>query len=235
MRRQRIIAHRGASGYEYENSRAAFRRAIALEADGIELDVHATRDGEFAVYHDDSIPGVGRIALLTAREVRAHRLPNGEGVPLLGEVLELMGERDVWVEVKGMPAAHDRHLLDVLQRGPAPGCYAVHSFDHRIIRRLGEREPSLRRGVLLSAYVLDPVAILKGAGASCLWQEWSQVDEELVAAVHSADCQVIAWTVDEMGDISRLARLGVDGICSNFPDRIRVALGPGGSWGRAEE
>ena len=52
MRRPSVIAHRGASGYEYENSRAAFRRALMLDANGVELDVHTTRDGTLVVHHD---------------------------------------------------------------------------------------------------------------------------------------------------------------------------------------
>ncbi len=225
MHRQRNLAHRGASGYEYENSRAAFRRAIALEADGVELDVHATRDGGFVVHHDPSLPGAGPIALLALDEVRRCRLPNGEAVPTLAEILTIMGPHEVWVEVKSMPAPYDDRLLQVLAEGPHPDRYAVHSFDHRIIRRLGQRRPDLRRGVLLSAYVLDPVAILDGAAASTLWQEQSVVDDELVAAVHDAGCELIAWTVNDPGDISRLIQLGVDGLCGNFPDRIRVELG----------
>ena len=82
MRRTSVIAHRGASGYEYENSRAAFRRAIMLDADGVELDVHATRDGAIVVHHDADLPGVGPIALLTAAEARQVRIRNGETLPL---------------------------------------------------------------------------------------------------------------------------------------------------------
>jgi glycerophosphoryl diester phosphodiesterase len=225
MRRQRNLAHRGASGYEYENSRAAFRRAIALEADGVELDVHATRDGGFVVHHDPAMAGAGPIAWLSLDEVRRCRLPNGEAVPTLAEILVVMGPHEVWVEVKAMPAPYDDRLLQVLADGPHPDRYAVHSFDHRIIRRLGQRRPDLKRGILLSAYVLDPVAILDGAAASTLWQEQSVIDDQLVAAVHDAGYELIAWTVNDPGDISRLVQLGVDGLCGNFPDRIRVELG----------
>ena len=91
-----------------------------------------------------------------------------------------MGDKDVWVEVKGLPGEHDRELLAVLDAGPAPDRYAVHSFDHRIVRRLGEERPELRRGILLSAYLDDPVAAMRAVGATTLWQEWQQVDEELV-------------------------------------------------------
>lgn len=226
LRRPRTIAHRGASGYEYENSRAAFRRAIALDVDGVELDVHATRDGDIVVHHDADLPGIGPIALLSTAEVVAARLWNGEPVPLLSEVLELLDGCEVWVEVKALAPAHDTDLLRVLQSGPGPGKYAVHSFDHRIVRRLGEAAPWLRRGVLLTAYVVDPVGVLEAAGASTLWQAWEQIDEDLVARVHSAGAELIAWTVNEIGDLERLARMGVDGLCGNYPDRIRIATGP---------
>ena len=224
MRRPSVIAHRGASGYEYENSRAAFRRAVMLDADGVELDIHATRDGAIVVHHDAEIPGFGPISLLSRDEARQVRIRNGEPLPLLSEVLELVGNREVYVEVKSIPEAHDRELLEVLDRGPAPSRYAVHSFDHRIVQRLGVRRPELRRGILLSAYLADPVAAMHGVGATTLWQEWQQVDQELVTRLHDAGFSLIAWTVNEIGDLERMARFGVDGLCGNYPDRIRVAI-----------
>ena len=224
MRRTNVIAHRGASGYEYENSRAAFRRAVMLDADGVELDIHATSDGAIVVHHDPELPGVGPIALLTSAEARQVRIRNGEPLPLLQEVLDLVGDHDVWVEVKSLPGAHDQALLEVLDAGPVPHRYAVHSFDHRIVRRLGEERPELARGILLSAYLDDPVAALRAVGATTLWQEWQLVDQALVEAVHAAGCRINAWTVNEVGDLEHLVRLGVDGLCGNYPDRIRVAL-----------
>lgn len=195
-----------------------------LDCNGVELDIHVTRDGTFVVHHDPELPGVGPIAQLTLEEARQVRIRNGETLPLLSEVLELVGEHDVWVEVKGLPPAYDADLLTVLDAGPVPERYAVHSFDHRIVRRLGELRPALRRGILLSAYLDDPVGALHAVGATTLWQEWQLVDQELVRRVHEADAQLIAWTVNEVGDIERLVRLGVDGLCGNYPDRIRVAL-----------
>ena len=195
-----------------------------LDADGVELDVHATRDGAIVVHHDAEIAGFGPIPLLSRAEARQVRIRNGEPLPLLAEVLELVGNREVYVEIKSLPVAHDQELLDVLDRGPAPARYSVHSFDHRIVRRLGDRRPELRRGILLSAYLADPVAAMRGVGATTLWQEWQQVDQELVNRVHDAGFSLIAWTVNEIGDLERMARLGVDGLCGNYPDRIRVAI-----------
>jgi glycerophosphoryl diester phosphodiesterase len=224
MKRPTVIAHRGASGYEYENSRAAFRRALMLDAEAVELDVHTTHDGVLVVHHDADIPGVGPIAQLTVAEARQLRIPNGETLPLLQEVLDLVGDLTVWVEVKGLPPEHDEALLAILAAGPSPKRYAVHSFDHRIVKRLGEARPDLRRGILLNAYLNDPIAALTAVGATVLWQEWQLVDAELVCRVHDAGAELIAWTVNEIGDLERLVRLGVDGLCGNYPDRIRVAL-----------
>jgi glycerophosphoryl diester phosphodiesterase len=226
MRRPSVIAHRGASGYEYENSRAAFRRAVMLDADGVELDIHATLDGGIVVHHDAEIPGEGPIAQLSLVDARRTRIRNGETLPLLAEVLDLVGERDVWVEVKGLPEAHDQRLLDVLDHGPAPERYAIHSFDHRIVYRLGEKRASLRRGILLSSYLRDPIAVMRAVGATTLWQEWQQVDQELVSRMHEAGNRIVAWTVNELADLDRMVRLGVDGLCGNYPDRIRVAIAP---------
>jgi glycerophosphoryl diester phosphodiesterase len=226
MRRPSVIAHRGASGYEYENSRAAFRRAVMLDADGVELDIHATSDGGIVVHHDPDLPGHGAIAQLSLAEARQARIRNGEQLPLLAEVLELVGNRDVWVEVKSLPAAFDQQLLDIIDRGPAPGRYAIHSFDHRIVYRLGQARPALRRGVLLSAYLRDTVSVMRAVGATTLWQEWQLVDQELVNQVHDSGGMVVAWTVNELGDLDRMVRLGVDGLCGNYPDRIRVAIAP---------
>jgi glycerophosphoryl diester phosphodiesterase len=195
-----------------------------LDADGVELDVHATRDGAIVVHHDPEIPGFGAISLLSRAEARQVRIRNGEPLPLLSEVLDLVGDRDVHVEVKSLPEEHDGELLEVLDHGPAPQRYAVHSFDHRIVRRLGVCRPELKRGILLSAYLDDPVAAMRGVGATTLWQEWQQVDQDLVTQLHDAGFAIIAWTVNEIGDMERMARLGVDGLCGNYPDRIRVAI-----------
>lgn len=220
-----VIAHRGASGHAHENSPAAFRQAVALGADGVELDVHATRDGELLVHHDPLVRGVGIIADLPAAAFAGHRLPNGEAIPTLAEALDLLRGLDVWVELKTLPAARDEALLQVLDAGPTPERYAVHAFDHRIIARIGERRPELRRGILLASYLLDTLAVLRGTGADTLWMEAHLIDAPLVEDLHPAGFQIVAWTANDPGEIRRLAALGVDGICGNFPERILAAGG----------
>ncbi|HET7252006.1 MAG TPA: glycerophosphodiester phosphodiesterase [Gemmatimonadales bacterium] len=224
MSRPLVIAHRGASALEYENSLAAFRLAGRLGADGVELDIHATGDGALVVHHDDTIGGV-HIPTATAEAVRAQRLPNGEAPPLLEEALRAIDPRlRVYVEVKTLPPACDAHLIDVLDAGPHPTGYAVHAFDHRLLARLGALRPSLPRGVLSASYPIRPLIPLVDAGAVGFWMDRALVDGELAALLHIAGAQLIAWTVDDAAEMVRLAGLGVDALCTNRPDLGRRTM-----------
>ena len=184
-----VIAHRGASGSEVENSLAAFRAAGPKGADAVELDVHATLD----------------------------------------QALQAAGKLRVFVEIKSVDARFDHRLLAALDRGPNPSGYAIHSFDHRVVQRLGRTRPTLPRGVLSASYPVRPLAPLQDAGAATLWQERSLVDRALVELVHGAGCHLLVWTVDHPADMERLLSLGVDGLCTNLPDvgrRVVDAFAP---------
>jgi glycerophosphoryl diester phosphodiesterase len=217
----RILAHRGASGHRPENSLDAFREALRLGADGVELDVHTTADGALLVRHDGDIPGLGPIHSLSLRFIRESLTSPAAPFPTLAEALQVMEGLEVWVELKGLPPHADDALLATLAAAPAPERCAVHSFDHRIVARLGARLPGLRRGILSTSYPVDPVGPMLAAGARTLWQEWPLIDAELVAAVHRTGGQIIAWTVNDADHARRLAALGVDALCGNYPERLR--------------
>ena len=220
-----VIAHRGASAREVENSLAAFRAAAALGADAVELDIHATADGGLIVHHDETIAGRPISQLTTAAAV-AERLANGESVPTLAAALDALGRRlQVFVEVKSLPTEFDDRLLATLDEGPNPRGYAIHGFDHRIVARLGRKRPALRRGVLSASYPVDPLAGPRDAGATILWQERTLVDQALAEALHGAGMQLFVWTVDDPAEMRHLLELGVDGLCTNRPDRGRAAVG----------
>lgn len=222
--RPTIIAHRGASGHAYENSPASFKRAVELGADAVELDIHSTADGALLVHHDPEVKGVGRISDLPRSAFDNHRLPNGEPIPVLSEVLQILKGLAVWVEVKTLAPKWDGELFRTLDGGPTPARYAVHGFDHRIVERLGRQRPGLQRGVLLASYLLDTVSVMRSAGADTVWMETHLIDADLVRVVHHANGRVVAWTANDDQEIRRLIGLGVDGICGNYPDRTRKAL-----------
>ncbi len=219
-----VIAHRGASAAETENSLAAFRAAIDVGADAIELDVHATADGSVVVHHDETV-GDTHIPTSPLERVRQQRLPNGEHVPTLSEVFEHLGKGPtVFVEVKTLDAEHQAQFLEVLASGPVPDNYHVHSFDHRIVHRLLHARDGLVGGVLSASYPLNPLIQLEQSGASELWQNQELLDDELVAAVHAFGARIIPWTVNDPARMEECIDMGVDGICTSYPDRLRKLL-----------
>jgi glycerophosphoryl diester phosphodiesterase len=225
MSRPLVIAHRGASAYEHENSLAAFRKALDQAADGVELDVHATSDRELVVYHDPEVAGrpLGR---LTLAEARRHRLPNGEPMPTLAEALALITPSAVaFVELKTLPPEADPALLAAFDQAPRPDRCQVHAFDHRVIRRLTGGRPGLRAGVLSGSYAIDPATEVRAAGAQALWQHEERVDRPLAAMLHEAGFRLYAWTVDRPDRMKRLLAEGVDGFCTNRPDVAREVVG----------
>jgi glycerophosphoryl diester phosphodiesterase len=177
-----VIAHRGTPRDHPENSLAGFAHALALGADAVELDVHVTSDGVPVVHHDPTLhrgPHAGRpVARLTAAEVARCDLAAGVAVPTLAAVLALVAPHGtVYVEVKarGAEAAVAAALGPLGDRAP------VHSFDHRVSRRMGASRPAHPGGVLSTSYLIDTAAALRAAGARDLWQHWSMIDAALVA------------------------------------------------------
>lgn len=198
-----------------ENSLAGFALAVSLGADGIELDVHATRDGIPVVHHDPVTPAAEGSAVAIADaslgELRA-RVGSSSALPTLEEVVELVdGAVQLYVEVKA--SAIEQAVVRVL--GAHAAWCAVHSFDHRVVATVRALAPEIRCGVLMSSYLLDPMAPLRDTGAADLWQHWSMIDEPLVAAAHAIGRRVIAWTVNDPTASHRLLQWKVDGLCTD--------------------
>jgi glycerophosphoryl diester phosphodiesterase len=219
-----VIAHRGASAREAENSLAAFRLAATLGADAVELDVHATADGHLVVHHDEMV-GRHHIAHCSLAEVRHQPLRNGEPIPTLREALDVIVPGMIaFIEIKAMAQKWDELFFEHLDRFAHVERIAIHSFDHRIVHRLGEERPRLSRGVLSSSYTVHPARVMEDADASALWQHAPLVDRALVEKVHAAEGLVYAWTVDDPEQMQRLLDMGVDGLCTNHPDRARALI-----------
>ncbi|MGH8622734.1 MAG: glycerophosphodiester phosphodiesterase, partial [Burkholderiales bacterium] len=143
-------------------------------------------------------------------------------LPTLAQALEVIGPKlKVFVEVKVLDPRWDDRLLDTLDRGPNPAGYAVHSFAYQVVRRLGENRPTLPRGILSEVATRSAKQTLEDASAQTLWQERSTLDEQLVKTVHGLGAEIIAWTVDNPADMERFVRWGVEGICTNHPERAR--------------
>lgn len=219
-----VIAHRGASAYEVENSLSAFRAARAMGADGVELDVHVTADG-IPVVHHDPVAGECVIANAPHDALRGYELPNGEPVPTLADALDVLGsDLGAFIEVKSLSPRHDDRFLAELDRGSAPSHYRVHSFDHRIVHRLRLQRPRLPCGLLSASYPVRPFVALQDVGASVLWQREVLIDADLVRRAHEGGYEVYAWTVDDPGRMRALMAIEIDALCTNQPDVAREVV-----------
>ena len=222
-----IIGHRGSPRDHRENTLRSFRCAFDAGADAIELDVHGTADGAVVIHHDattNSRPGEsGPLVLIADTPLSALReLPIPDGpIPTLDELLAQTPEdRTVFVEVKA--TGIEEAVVSVI-RASARRC-AVHSFDHRVARRIREVAPEIPVGILQTSYPIDPVRPMHDAGARDLWQHWELIDSDLIERVHADGGQVIAWTVND-GDVARrLVRWRVDGICTDVPAAMRELI-----------
>ena len=213
MPRPEIIAHRGASRECPENSLAAFRRAVALGADAVELDVHQTADRGIVVHHDPVLDDGTPIATLPLAEVTA-RTAHGEVIPTLDAVFEAVGPRmRVYCELKGPDTAAG--TLACIARHGAASRAAVHAFDHREVARAARLSPAVPRGVLESSYPVELLAAARAVSARDLWRARAFVDADLVRAAHADGRRVIAWTVNDEATLRALAAIGVDGLCTD--------------------
>ena len=235
MARPLFIAHRGASAEAPENTLAAFRRALALGADGIELDVQVTRDGVPMVFHDTTLARLtgrpGRIAQFTRRELREFQV-RGEAIPALTEVLALTRDRCV-VEVELKPGTPVAPVVAAIRRARAGDAVVLASFEpelvaeaclwaphlpRMLIHQGGGRGPALVRARRLASVL----ATLGAAGVSLNHQAIPSA--KFIAALKRRGFCVWCWTVNQPRVMLRLARWGADAILSDDPALLKSTL-----------
>lgn len=226
-----LIGHRGAPRERPENTLPSFLRALELQADGIELDVHCTMDRVVVVHHDEiprATPPSGKLARrrideLTFDELQGFSVRGLALISTLSEALAVIkGRADVFIELKG--AAIEREVVDVVRHSPAPQRCALHSFDHAQVRRARELAPEIRGGILFDREVSDPVVVMRAADALDVWPSREHVNDSLVESVHAAGGRVIPWTVNKGEQAVELAARGVDALCTDFIPELRAAL-----------
>lgn len=230
-----IFAHRGASHDAPENTLKAFKLALDQGADGIELDVHLSADGHVVVIHDGDLErttdGTGRVEETTLAELHQLNAGEGEKIPTLAEVLDLVGDKlTTNIELKGfsgdvrqLPGA----VLGLVNDFGLADQIIYSSFDPRMLIQLHRKDPDARAGMLL-----PPGATFARMVFSQLVHPWSlhphfvSVNKAFMRRAERHGYSVNAWTVNRREDIQRMIDLGVDGIITDLPSlAIEVCKG----------
>jgi len=216
-------------GHAPENTLAAFRKALELGAPAIELDVYAL-DGELLVFHDDRLErttsGRGRLQDQPLSYLRSLDAGGGEPIPTLAEVCDLIaGQALLNIELKGADTAEPvtRFLQSLLSQ---PDCrwykaqFLLSSFNHRELQQAARYDPELALGALCYGLPLDDARFASDLGAVSVNPGHDMLDRRFVEDAHARGLLVCAYTVNEPDDLARMAALGVDGVFSNYPERV---------------
>ena len=225
----KMVAHRGVSGLERENTCAAFVAAGNRSYFGVETDIHRTADGRYIVFHDDNLTrllGDGRVVEeMRFDELRALRLTDLDGnargdllLPTLEEYVHICKkyDKDCVLEIKNHFEPEDIDNVIAIIRGIGWLERTIFiSFDLPNMICIRERLPQQRAQYLVSTFGDDLIDILTGHHLD-LDIKYSSLSAEQVRACHEAGIQVNVWTVNEAADAERLAGYGVDFITSNI-------------------
>jgi glycerophosphoryl diester phosphodiesterase len=223
------FAHRGASGHEPENTELRFEKSIELGASWIELDIRAV-EGQSVVFHDRDLKRMtgtkGLVSKQSIKALKALPLPKNQSIPLLSEVLgKFKGRVSLQVELKGanIATAAAAELKAALANGWDQNSLLVSSFDQAELMTFKRLVPEIPIGVLVYGYPLNCLGIARRLGASSVHFNLDAVSKERVLKVKRAGFKVYVYTVDDPEDIKLLISWGVDGVFSNFPERVLAA------------
>jgi glycerophosphoryl diester phosphodiesterase len=222
------IGHRGAAGYEPENTLRSFSKALELGVDMVEFDIQKCATGELVVIHDHTVhrttDGKGKVSELSFEELQKLDAGKGEKIPTLQEVLDLVNKR----------AAINIELIDQVSAANVAACirkniaengwkndnFLVSSFYHKELKKFKTIFPEIKIGALMEGVPVDDAKFAEELDANSVNMSVESIDAEFIQDAHRRGIKVFAYTADNADTISDMKNLGVNGLFSNFPDRL---------------
>ncbi|NUU63385.1 glycerophosphodiester phosphodiesterase [Paenibacillus agri] len=243
----KVLAHRGASAYAPENTMEAFKLAIEQRADGFEIDIHITKDGEIVVIHDDTIDrtsnGKGNVTDFTLAELKQYnynarfedKYPTAE-IPTLRQVLELVKEHRLYlnIEVKDIMVQSQKYdglnvaAAELVKAYDLVDQVIFSSFNHKSMFELKQACPEIKTALLHFSKFYRGEQYAKTVQADALHPLFICVDANVVDQAHQAGVQVNAWTVNQVSVMRQMIDAGVDAIITDYPDICANLVKPSG-------
>lgn len=221
------IGHRGAMGYEPENTLISFQKAINLKVDMIEFDVHLCKTGKVVVIHDDKVnrttDGNGYVSEKSLKELRELNINKNQKIPTLQETLDLIDKKvKVNIELKGKNTAKPVFQIIkkyVNEKGWFYGDFFISSFDLGELTHFYKLIPEAKLGYIIKKPT-NLTQLLQNIKLYSVNISVKHLTKDLVNELHKKGIKVFVWTVNDKKEIKRIKSLKVDGIISDYPDRI---------------
>ena len=220
------IGHRGAMGHEPENTLLSVNKALKLGVDGVEIDVYNV-ENRLVVIHDRTLErttnGTGYVADCSLAYLRSLDAGKGEQIPLLEEIIEIVNRQAIVnVELKGNNTAEliSKLIQKYLQQGWTYEDFVVSSFDHYQLQQVKKIDPKIKIGALIYGLPWRYLTNAAEIEASIIIPSVDYVTAELVATAHQKNLLVWVYTVNRSQEINRMRELNIDGIFTNYPERV---------------
>jgi glycerophosphoryl diester phosphodiesterase len=223
-----VIGHRGARGHLAENTLPSIAKALELGVDSIEIDVFRCASGELVVFHDQTLEkltnATGYIEQLDLDSIRNIEVLNGFTIPTLEEVLNLINGRVMLnIELKGSQTAilTDQMLQTFFEKETwSAEKILISSFDWEELKLFYEVNQKVPIAILTEDDPLDALPIAKELNAVAINPNYKSLNKENLTKIHKKGLKIYPWTVNQPEEISALLALGVDGIITDFPERV---------------
>jgi len=220
----KIVAHRGASGYAPENTLLAFKKAIDLGCDKVELDVRLTKDNQIVVIHDDDINrttnGRGEVSQLTLKQIKKFNCSEKQKIPTLQEVIDLCKDKiDLQIELKAEGTA--KLVNDLIIENDILANITVTSFKYRFLQKMFILNRKVDLGLLFENYIISKRIILwiigRLIGINYVCPNYPVVNKKIVDKAHRLGMRVYVFDVKTKEEGQKLIAMGVDEIGTDFP------------------
>ncbi len=226
-----VVGHRGACGHAPENALASFEKAIELGVDMIELDVRLCTSGELVVIHDKRVDrttnGHGLVSEKTLVQLQQLDAGDGQQIPTLRRVFDCVNRRvKIDIEMKEPVAREVAQLIEeyVQEKGWECDDFLVTSYDHNEVKLFKQLCPAVPTGAIISGVPVRFASFVEDANADVVIAYNETINPAMIENTHERGKQIFVFTVNESAEIKQLIDWGVDGIISDFPDRVLKLL-----------
>jgi glycerophosphoryl diester phosphodiesterase len=221
------IGHRGAKGHVSENTLESIKKALQLGVEGIEIDVHRCASGELVVFHDFTLDRMtdtsGEVSKFTLKQLKKVEVKGHCQIPTLSEVMAFVNNKCLLnIELKGQDTPKEASRLIafyVEKKGWEYSNIIVSSFQHDLLETVYQTNSNIPLGVITDTNLEEAVAFAKKINAFSIHPDYTLLTQEIVETLKE-QFKVFTWTVNNLKPIKRIKSYEVDGIISDFPDRL---------------